>query len=171
MKRSTLDCSASLGWRHASESPASRYQLSPYGGRATTIGPGYAHILYCFFVPFLIISCYYLNVAWIGALFCPKCAWIHRAHLWYCLYDTACQQWCALWTGHRSRQTTSQVIYGRAIDMPVFALCSQSLCVSLKCSAGQHFSKQTNEHFPLFPDSSIDYRQQYLIVVLNDEVV
>ena len=72
--------------------------------------------------------------------------------------------------GHRSRQTTSQVIYGRAIEMPVFALCNQSLCVSLKCSAGQHFSKQTNELFPLFPDSSIYYRQKSLIVVLNDEV-
>ena len=77
---------------------------------------------------------------------------------------------CELVIGLRSRQTTSQVIYGRAIEMPVFALCNQSLCVSLKCSAGQHFSKQTNELFPLFPDSSIYYRQKSLIVVLNDEV-
>ena len=77
---------------------------------------------------------------------------------------------CELVNGHRSRQTTSQVIYGRAIEMPVFALCNQSLCVSLKCSAGEHFSKQTNELFPIFPDSSIYYRQKSLIVVLNDEV-
>ena len=55
MKRSTLDCSASLGWRHASESPASRYQLSPYGGE----GPpplGLARLIFCIVSSFLFLS-------------------------------------------------------------------------------------------------------------------
>ena len=49
---------------------------------------------------------------------------------------------CELVIGLRSRQTTSQVIYGRAIEMPVFVLCNQSLCVSLKCFAGQRFKNK-----------------------------
>ena len=132
------------------------------------LGSYFVLFLLSFSYHFVLLSEYVTSI-WV--LFCPKCAWICRAHLWYCLYDTACQQWCALWTGHRSRQTTSQVIYGRAIEMPVFALCNQSLCVSLKCSAGQHLSKQANKFFPLFPDSPIYSCHEILIVVLNDEVV
>ena len=59
MKRSTLDCSASLGWRHASESPASRYQLSPYGGE----GPpplGLAMLIFCIVFSSLFVS--FLNM-------------------------------------------------------------------------------------------------------------
>ena len=82
---------------------------------------------------------------------------------------------CELVIGLRSRQTTSQVIYGRAIEMPVFALCNQSLCVSLKCSAGQHFSKQNianimiSSLIPWLPN--LLSTQFFPIVVRNNETV